>query len=352
MIKNYLTVALRNFLKGRLYSIINVVGLAVGLTVFLFITVFVYHQLSYDSFHSKADRIFRIASHLEMGTNVAEMNATYPPMAAAMSAAFPEIEKSLRLFMQYGKVFKNDDKIFTEDVLYAGPEFFDVFTFRLLTGDPATALQKKYQVVLTKDMVGKYFGEQAYLGDVIGKSLIIDGNVCQVTGVIQDCPENSHFKYTSVVSMESSPQGRDETWNNMNLSTYVLLREHADASAVQSKIPEVLMKHVPDFDKYEGQGIVIKFFLQPLRSIHLHSNLDGELSPTGSIVTVDILSSVAAIVLLLACVNFMNLTTARGTRRAKEVGIRKVLGSSSLQLIRQFTFETILMVAVATVLSL
>ncbi len=352
MIKNYLTVAIRNFLKGRLYSIINVVGLAVGLTVFLFITVFVHHQLSYDAFNIKADRIFRVASHLEMGTNVAEMTATYPPMAAAMSTSFPEIEKSLRLFMQYGKVFKNDEKLFTEDVLYAGPEFFDVFTFKLLAGDPASALQRKFQIVLTRDLVRKYFGEQADLNAVIGKSLIVDGNVCEVSGVIQDCPQNSHFQYTCIVSMESTPQGRDETWNNMNLSTYLLLRENADANAVQSKIPEVLMKHVPDFDKYESNGVIVKFFLQPLRSIHLHSNLDGELSPTGSIVTVYILGSIALIVLLLACVNFMNLTTARGARRAKEVGIRKVLGSSAVQLVRQFTFETILMVALATVLAL
>ncbi|HWA32699.1 MAG TPA: ABC transporter permease, partial [Cyclobacteriaceae bacterium] len=352
MIKNYLTVAFRNFLKGRLYSIINVVGLAVGLTVFLFITVFVYHQLSYDGFHAKADRIYRIASHLEMGTNVAEMTATYPPMAAAMSTSFPEVEKSLRLFMQYGRIFKNGDKVFAEDVLYAGPEFFDVFSFNLLAGDPATALQKKYQVVLTRELVNKYFGEQNNTGDVIGKSIMIDGNVCEVTGVIQDCPENSHFHYTSVVSMESSPQGRDETWNNMNLSTYLLLHETADAKAVESKIPEVLMKHVPDFDKYESNGVIVKFFLQPLKSIHLHSNLDGELSPTGSIVTIYILGSIAAIVLLLACVNFMNLTTARGARRAKEVGIRKVLGSSAVQLVRQFTFETILMVVLATVLAL
>ncbi len=351
MIKNYFTVAVRNFLKGRLYSIINVVGLAVGLTVFLFITVFVYHQLSYDAFHEKADRIYRVASHLEMGSNVGEMTATYPPMAAAMSASFPEVEKSLRLFMQYGKIFKNDEKVFVEDILYAGPEFFDVFTFKLLAGDPANALQKKYQVVLTRALVSKYFGEQSDLSAVLGKSLIIDGNVCEVTGVIQDCPENSHFQYTSVVSMESSPQGRDETWNNMNLSTYLLLREKADAVEVESKIPEVLMKHVPDFDEYESLGVVIKFFLQPLRSIHLHSNLEGELSPTGSIVTVYILGSIAGIVLLLACVNFMNLTTARGARRAKEVGIRKVLGSSSVQLVRQFTFETILMVAVATALA-
>ncbi len=352
MIKNYLTVAIRNFLKGRLYSIINVVGLAVGLTVFLFITVFVYHQLSYDGFHLKADRIYRVASHLEMGTNVAEMTATYPPMAAAMSSTFPEVEKSLRLFMQYGKVFKNDEKVFTEDILYAGPEFFDVFSFKLLAGDPATALQKKDQVVLTRELVTKYFGEQTDLSSVIGKSLTIDGNVSAVTGVIQDCPENSHFHYTSVVSMESSQQGQDLTWNNMNLSTYLLFRERVDAKQVESKIPEMLMKHVPDFDKYEANGVVVRFFLQPLRSIHLHSNLDGELSPTGSIVTVYILGSIAAIVLLLACVNFMNLTTARGARRAKEVGIRKVLGSSAVQLVRQFTFETILMVALATVLAL
>src|SRR4051812_26266804 len=185
MIKNYLIIALRNFLKGRLYSIINIVGLAVGLTVFLFITVFVYHQLSYDSFNSKADRIFRVASHLEMGTNVAEMTATYPPMAATMAASFPEIEKSLRLFMQYGRVFKNDERLFTEDVLYAGPEFFDVFSFTLLAGDTHAALQKKNQVVLTRDLVRKYFGEQEDLSTVIGKSLIIDGNACQVTGVIQ-----------------------------------------------------------------------------------------------------------------------------------------------------------------------
>ena len=167
MIKNYFTVALRNFMKGRLYSVINVVGLAVGLTVFLYIAIFIYHQLSFDRFNTKADRIYRVASHLEMGTNVAEMTATYPPMAAAMSASFPEVDKSLRLFMQYDKVFRHDDKLFTENILYAGPEFFDVFSLKLLSGDQNTALKEKYRVVLTREMVKKYFGEQRVLGGVM-----------------------------------------------------------------------------------------------------------------------------------------------------------------------------------------
>lgn len=352
MIKNYITVALRNFIKGRLYSVINVVGLAVGLTVFLYIAIFIYHQLSFDRFNSKADRIYRVASHLEMGANVAEMTATYPPMAAAMSASFPEVEKSLRLFMQYDKVFKHDDKLFSENILYAGPEFFDVFSLKLLSGDPTTALKEKYQVVLTRDMVKKYFGEQSDLAAVIGKSIIIDGCPCQVTGVIQDCPVNSHFQYTCIVSIESSKPGQDLAWNNLNLSTYLLLNPDAKPADIESKIPDMLKKNVPDFDKYESAGVIVKFFLQPLTSIHLHSNLDGELSPTSSITTIYILGSIAAIVLLLACVNFMNLTTARSSKRAKEVGIRKVLGSKSTQLVRQFTFETILMVAVAAVIAL
>jgi putative ABC transport system permease protein len=352
MLKNYLTIAVRNLVKGRLYSIINVTGLAAGLTVFLFISIYIYNELSYDSFNTKADRIYRIASHLEMGTNVADMTATYPPLAATLSNEFPQIEKTLRLFMQYGKTFKNEDKIFTEDILFAGPEFFDVFSIKLLHGNQSTVLKEKYQVVLTPELVAKYFGEQNDVSAVIGKSLIIDGNVVQVTGVVQEAPANSHFTYKAIMSMTSCAPGRDETWNNMNLSTYILLNEGVSASVIDEKFPEVLVRNVKGFEEYQKQGIVIKFLTQPLRSIHLYSNLDGELSPTGSIVTVYILGSVALIVLILACVNFMNLTTARSANRAKEVGVRKVLGSNTSQLVRQFTFESIIMVLMAATISL
>jgi putative ABC transport system permease protein len=352
MIRNYLKVAVRNFYKGRLYSIINVSGLAVGLAVFFFIIIFIHREIRYDQFHEKTDRIYRVATHLEMGGNTSDLTATYPPLAKALLSECPEVEKSLRVYQRFGKVFQYEDKLFSENVLYAGPEFFEVFSFQLVAGDPTSALKEKYQVILTPELVRKYFGEQVAYENVLGKSIAIDKDIFEVTGIVKEAPSNSHIQFKAIASIESTEAGRDERWENMNLSTYVLLHNNIDYRSLEARIPTVLNKYIEDYDKFPEQGIVIDLSLQPLESIHLHSNLQGELTPTGSMLTLYILGSIAVIVLILACVNFMNLSTARSSKRAREVGIRKVLGSSTRQLIKQFTLESVTTVGASALLAL
>jgi putative ABC transport system permease protein len=352
LIRNYIHIAVRNFMHGKLYSVINVSGLAVGLTVVLLISIFIFHELSYDRFHEKADRIYRVATHLEMGSNSGDMTSTYPPLAKAMAEEFPEVEKAVRVWNRFERIFANEDKIFSEDVLYAGPEFFDVFGFKLLAGDPATALKERDQVVLTTDLVVKYFGEETDPSSVVGKSMLIDGRASQITGVVEDAPRNSYLTYKAIITMESTGAGRDETWQNMNLSTFLLLHPDSRPADIESKMPAFLAKKIFGFTELEKQGIFIRLFLQPLTSIHLYSNLRDEVTPTSSIAIIYALGSIAGVILLMACVNFMNLATARSANRAKEVGIRKVLGSSGKQLMGQFTFESILMVLLATLFAI
>jgi putative ABC transport system permease protein len=335
-----------------LYSVINVSGLTVGLTVVLLISIFIFHELSYDRFHEKANRIYRVATSVEAGSNGGDIAATFPPLAKAMAEEFPEVERAVRVLNKFGIIFTNEDKIFSEDVLFAGPEFFDVFDFELLAGDRVTALKERDQVVLTTGLVVKYFGEQIDPSSVVGKSILIDGKASQITGVVKDAPQNSYLTYKAIITIESTAAGRDETWQNMNLSTFLLLHPDSRPADIERKMPAFLKEKVFGFEQLEKQGIFIRLFLQPLTSIHLYSNLRDELSPTSSIVVIYALGSIAGVVLLLACVNFMNLTTARSANRAKEVGIRKVLGSSGKQLMRQFTFESILMVLLATLLAL
>ncbi|MFZ6012596.1 MAG: ABC transporter permease, partial [Bacteroidota bacterium] len=351
MIRTYCTIASRHLLKEKFFSLINIMGLAIGIAVTLLIGLYISHELQYDRFHEKADRIYRIAMHLEMGGNATDLNSTFPPLAEAMQSDLPEIEHAIRLAELDG-FFKYDDKVFAEEnVLYADPDFFRVFSFTLLAGDKNKALEKPYQILLTPGLVRKYFDTSDY-GSVVGKSIYVNQELHDITGVIADAPETSHMKFSSVISMRSIGMGRDERWDNMNVSTYVLLQPGASIQGIIEKIPAVVGKRMKNFDKMTDQGVVMQPFPQALTDIHLYSNIQGEFEPTSSMNTIYVFAAIALIVLLLACVNFVNLTTARSANRAKEVGVRKVLGSATQQLIRQFTFESILTVFVATLIGL
>lgn len=352
MIRTYFKVALRHFLKEKFFSLINITGLAIGISVALLIAIYVLHELQYDRFHAKSDRIYRIASFIEMGGNATNLNSTFPPFAAALEQDVPEVEEAVRLYTLNDKVFKYENKVFTEDeIYYADPDFFNVFTFTLLAGDKTTALQKPYQILLTPTLVKKYLDTDDWQS-VPGKSIYIDGELHEITGVIEEAPELSHFKYAAMASMESTSVGRDREWNSMNVSTYVLLHENATIQGVTEKIPGVMSKNMENYDKLPQAGVTIRPFAQALTDIHLYSNIQGEFEPTGNITTIYIFVVIAGIVLLLACVNFVNLTTARSANRAKEVGVRKVLGSATRQLMRQFTLESIMTVVFATLLAL
>jgi putative ABC transport system permease protein len=352
MITNLIKVAFRNFFREKFYTLLNVVGLAVGIAVSMLIGIYILNELSYDRFHSKADRIYRLISHLEMGSNSFDGNAVFPPLGATLKDNLPEVEYSVRISQPADLLVKVEDiAFFEQNIYFVDPDFFEVFDFKLLAGDPATAIAKRYQVVLTPTLAQKYFQSSDW-SSIVGKSILMGDDLYLVTGIVEETPSNAHFHYSAIGSIESTRIGRQRDWDSMNTSTYLLLNEGASVSALVAKFPELIEKQNPGFLDLPKQGINLSFSSQPLTSIHLHSNVQGEFEPNGDIVTLYIFAIVAMVVLLLACVNFINLTTARSANRAKEVGVRKVLGSGTNQLVRQFMLESTIVVAVSTLIAL
>jgi putative ABC transport system permease protein len=352
MLKSYLKVAFRNFVKEKFYSILNVMGLATGICVVLFIALFLYNELSYDRFHSKADRVYRLASHMEIGGNISDLNATFPPYAKALEQELSEVESAVRVSPKDGLVFKRDANVFNEDNLYyVDSNFFELFDYSLLYGDKKNALNRPYTVLINTSIASKLFAKKP-LAEIPGESITISGQPYEITGIIADVPENSHMMFSSLASIHSIPQGRDETWNSMNLTTYVLLKEGRTISDVLGHYTQVLRNHLQGFDRLKQEGIVIDPIAHRLTDIHLRSNIQGEFRPAGSMTNIYIFGAVALIVLVLACVNFVNLVTARSANRAKEVGVRKVMGSASSLLRRQFLAESVLLVTVASLIAL
>ncbi len=360
MLKNYLTIALRNILRHKTYSFINIAGFTIGIASCLLILLYIIHELSYDRFHEKADRIYRIGGEFRLG-GAEWATATSPaPAAAGFRDEFPEVEDATRFFSPGEQVTRYQDKLFNETGLfYADGNFFSVFDFELLQGDPATVLLEPNSVVLTEETALKYFGTEAAIGEII--TLGNDHTAYEVTGIAQDPPDNSHFDFIMLLSMVSSERGEGDQWGNFNLYTYIVLREGASPEALEAKISALYQSHMASilqeeigisWEAFQEQGNRTGMFLQPLTSIHLHSNLDDELSPGGNPVNLYIFSMIALFILLIACINFMNLSTARSANRAREVGVRKVLGSARSNLVKQFLIESILFSIFAMILAI
>jgi putative ABC transport system permease protein len=352
MFQSYFRICVRNFIKEQFYSTLNLLGLAVGLAVVLLISLFVYQQLSYDTFHSKAERIYRLATHLEIGGTIADLNATFPPYANALEQDLPEVAAATRVLLRNGDVFKVNETITTEDnIYYVDSDFFELFDCEILYGKLNEALINPHSIVLTPGLAAKLFNDKD-LPAIIGEALSINGETYQVTALINEPVENSHMKFQALASLSSLPVGRDDTWNSLNVSTYVLLQDESSISTLLSKHADFMRSHLQGYDDLRKEGIVMDPIVHALTDIHLKSNLQGELQPSGSIANIYIFSLVAVVVLLLACVNFVNLVTARSANRAKEVGVRKVMGSAVSLLRKQFIIESILMVFVATLIAL
>jgi putative ABC transport system permease protein len=352
MFQSYLRICLRNFIKEKFYSMLNLLGLAVGLVVVLLISLFVYQQLSYDQFHSKADRIYRLATHVEIGGTVADLNATFPPYANALEADMPEVEKATRVLLRNGTVFKVNETISTEDNIYfVDPDFFELFDCDILYGKSDGSLTSPHSIVLTPGLAAKLFKDKD-LSDIVGQPVSINNEIYQVTALVKDPVQNSHMKFQALASLSSVPVGKDETWNSLNVSTYILLQDRASIQAFLAKHDDFMRSHLQGFDDLQKEGIVMNPIAQRLTDIHLNSNLQGELQPSGSMGNIYIFSAVALVVLLLACVNFINLVTARSANRAREVGVRKVMGSAVSSLRKQFIIESTLMVFVAMLIAL
>ena len=360
MFKNYIKVALRNLLRNKLFSAINIFGLALGLATCLVILLFVQHELSYDRFNKKADQIVRVVIRGVMqGGELKEANVM-PPVAQTLKKDFPEVLDATRLKRTGRPRVTYGDKTFREDEMaFVDSNFFQVFTLPLLKGNAKTALNQPNSVVITRAVAKKYFGET----DPIGKVLEFkDAHATlTVTGMIDAVPETSHFHFGLFASLSVLQESRSDSWMTSDYYTYLVLPKGYDYRKLEAKLPQTMEKYAgPQMQKamgltmaqFRAKGNSIGLFLQPLTDIHLHSDLTLELEPGGDIRYVYIFSAVALFMLLIACINFMNLSTAGASRRSREVGIRKVLGSQRIELVRQFLAESLLLTIVAMVLAL
>lgn len=359
MWRNYLIIAWRNLLRQRGFTIINIGGLAIGLATCIFILLFIRDELSYDRFHPKADRIYRLTSHGVFGAEAFHNPYLPAPAAAAIKADIPEVEQTLRLINRSARLVQVGEKRFNENGIFlADSTFFQIFGFRLLAGDPHTVLSEPHTVVITRSMAQKYFGTD----NPLGKNLLFDSDQnYRITGICEDVPPQSHFHFQFLQSMESLEWSHNNNWLANSFYTYVLLRPGQDATAVTERFQPFLEKHIGpqlqrmlgvSVDEFLASGQSYGYQLQPLTDIHLRSQLDDELETNGSLMHIRMFSAIALFVLLIACVNFMNLSTARSSSRAREVGIRKVLGAGRLQLIRQFLSESMMLVIISLVLAL
>ncbi len=349
MFRNNFKVASRNLLKHKFYSLINVLGLATGMTCSLLIFLYVSHELSYDSFHEKRSRIYRIVTDIKTPTETLQVGVSSAPMAAYMKADFPEVEDMVRLD-DAQVLLKIDGKTFHEDnAMLADPSFFDIFTFPFIMGDPETALHDPFSVVLTENAAKKYFGEE----NPIGKILRLEGEYdLTVMGVIKNIPENSNFTFDVLLSMsirlEKLYPEMAERWGNFGYQSYVLLSEQADPALLEEKLPGFMEKYAGK--SMERDNMFYTLFLEPLTDVYLRSEREGPKS--GNLANVILFSVIAGFILLIACFNFINLSTARAAERAREVGIRRTVGAQRWQLTLQFLCEAFLMSALAFLITL
>ena len=350
MFKNNLIIACRNINKGKAYSALNVLGLAMGVAAGLFVLIFVRDETSYDRFHAKADRTYRLAQNIHIDNRVDSALPTPPILAAALAGEFPEIESTARVAQVGGAIVKLDNQKFASSGVYAvDSDFFNVFSFPLVSGDPKAALAEPNRVILTRSSARKCFGD----GDPMGRLLAIGQYEFTVTGIADDCPRNSHFHFEFLTSIPTYPRSKRTGWFDGYCATYVVLKKGASWQALEAKLPDFVLNH--HYGGKKGGSIFTDwvYFLQPLTAIHLHSHLlIGEFEANSSAAYVHIFLFIAVFVLIVACVNFINLSTARTAVRGREVGIRKVFGSRRAQLVRQFLGESVLMTVIAFVIAL
>ena len=349
MVKNNLKVAYRSMMRHKFYSFLNLSGLAVSIAACILIAVYVQHELSYDRYHQDSERIYRIASYLKFGDNEFRFPAAPAPMAETLKNDYPEVIASGRIHGNFSVLMERDNRFFNqENITYADQGMFDVLSFNVLLGDREHLLDEPNTVVITESEAIKYFGDENPIGQIIR----FDGRIdLKVTGVIEDIPENSSLRPDMMITMLNDGTSRSTNWLSNNFITYLKLDETNDAQALYEKMPAFYETHfsaqVKQFtgaslEQLLSSGTVLNYQFQPVSRIHLYSSQDYDIPSEGSIQYVYIFSIVGLFILLIACINFMNLATARASVRAKEVGVRKVMGSLRRQLVNQFLTEAIL----------
>ncbi len=355
MYRNYLKVAWRNIVNQKGYSTINILGMAIGMAACLVILLFVRNELSYDQYHENSDRTYRVTREWfnQAGEPTLHLGHVAPPFEPLIVNDFPgEVEASVRFLEDDPLIVKGEKKIVEERFFFTEPEVFEIFSWKMLEGDPTTALVEPNSLVLTESTARKYFGDESALGQTLSYQGQVD---LKITGIMADVPTNSHFQFDMLGSFQTvenfmGQENMMRNWGSNNYATYLLLTEGQSPAELERQFPAFIDKHLG-----EWQGVPASTFnqlhLQPLTDIHLHSHLDSEVEPNGDIAYVYIFSMIALLVLVIACINFINLATARAMRRAKEVGLRKVLGAFRSALIRQFLTESILSALLAMVLA-
>lgn len=352
MLKNYLKIALRNLLRHKGYSFINVAGLSVGIAVCFLIFLWVRDELGYDRFHVKADRMYRALWEARFGDNEWKIPLVPVPLAEALEKEFPEVERTVRLYPGGKTLRHGEDYMREQNFLFTEESFFEVFTVEFIAGDPKTALRDPESIVLTEETAQRYFPNQNPLGRTLEQN---DGRLLRVTGVVKSFPAQAHFHFGFLASIKNLQRftGRQQQWGSASVYTYLVLRPGKSAAVLQAQLQAYVDKNVAG-DSFSQPGNFTRFPLQPLRDIHLRSHLKYELDPAiaGNQAYAYLFSMIACFILLLACINFVNLVTARSMQRGREVGIRKVLGSQRPQLVRQFLAEAFVYVGLAVLVAM
>ncbi|MBX2943265.1 MAG: ABC transporter permease [Cyclobacteriaceae bacterium] len=348
MIRNYFLTTLRNLKKHFSYSLINIFGLGLGISISLLLALWIRHEVSYDSFHTNADHIYRVSMEMSFGGQSAKYSISPTALLPELEKNFPEVISGVRLYNPASfnpYIVKKDDNLFEEKQFYfADSTFFDVLTYPLLKGNPKTALTKPNSVVLTESMVKKYFGQE----DPIGQTLLINGNKeYTVTGITKDAPGNSYLNFDFIGSFSSLNASKEEQWWSANYQTFALLDKNADLNALEQKTNKLVKEAL--VNEITSPGDYVRYNWTNIKDIHLRSEASAEMEPVGNIQYVYLFAAIAFLILLIACINYINLATARATFRAKEVGVRKVVGASKQQLIAQFISESVVITFCALV---
>ena len=358
MIRNYLKHAWRSLVKNKTYSVLNIIGLSIGLTCFALIALWVNDELSYDKFNSNYDRIVRLTGIEKRETGITESAVSSAPMAKALKDDYPEIENTVRFDMHEELVMHNSQQLLQPGILLTDPSIFDVFSYTLTKGDVHSALNEPYSIILTQSTAKKYFGDS----NPMGKILIIymndstgRGASYTIKGVMPDPPKNAHFTFTMLASFKTVEVANPDVltvdgWGDASFYTYLLLKKGVDHKTLSNKISQFYGKYIGD--RFDIWRKIYSYKLQPLSDIHLRSSLQYEIAATGNAKQVYIFSTIAIFILLLAGINYTNLATARSVSRAKEVGVKKVVGAGKGQLLLQYLFESVFTAILALALSL
>ncbi|MBS1601065.1 MAG: ABC transporter permease, partial [Bacteroidetes bacterium] len=355
MLRHFFYIAWRHLQKQKFYSFINITGLAIGMACCIVITLYVQNERSYDQYHQKKDRIYRVTQAFRSTQPGETLPAPSPtdysvwgcaPVGPALKADFPQIEKIVQFMSPVSLLLQRGDKRIQQDnLLCMDSTAFDVFSWKMLQGDPHSALVSPNSIVLTRSVAKKFFGDSNPVGQPLG----VDNQYnFTVTGVMEDIPPNSQFTFNGLISMTTARKGRSEIfnwWGYVDFYTYILLKENTNIQSLQSQASAFVKRN-----NSNDKGYAIAF--EKMTDAYLHSVAVRQPGPTGSLLNVYLFSCIAIFIMLIACINFMNLSTARSLERAKEVGVRKVLGVRPLSLMWQFLFESILLALIATAIAI